>query len=243
MLGPRPRSLSAMLQHRSTRCPLKPWPCLWTLSALGPLWGKAVASKVFLTIAQPTAFILPSRWSVSWAFILASQIQPFQAHAVLGKLFGVYVGKGWTSGTSSKQFLFLQTCFGPLKPTKNPLAAFDLAGACRCGLSRSLQNSSMSITPSPARAAEYLSSRFQRKHAQTGGNCVETNHTPPKDPENPKSNVSSLFSGAQNLYVKDYKTKENKQTHTNKQLARELPQRPEVSAALKRSLTWAATFL
>ena len=48
--------------------------------------------KFFLTIAQPTAFILHARWSIFLAFILVPQIRPLQAHPVLQKLFGVYAG-------------------------------------------------------------------------------------------------------------------------------------------------------
>ena len=41
------QALSAMCPPSllSTMRPLKPWPCLWTLSALGLLWGRAMASS------------------------------------------------------------------------------------------------------------------------------------------------------------------------------------------------------
>ena len=48
--------------------------------------------KFFLSIAEPTAFILHARWSVSLAVILAPQIRPLRAHPMLEKLFGVYAG-------------------------------------------------------------------------------------------------------------------------------------------------------
>ena len=48
--------------------------------------------KFFLTIAQPPAFILHARWSLSLAFILVPQIRPLQAHSMLQKLFEVYAG-------------------------------------------------------------------------------------------------------------------------------------------------------
>ena len=45
-------------------------------------------ARLFLSIAQPAAFILHACWSVSLAFILAPQIRPLQARPVLVKLFG-----------------------------------------------------------------------------------------------------------------------------------------------------------
>ena len=67
-------------------------PRLWTLSARGLLWGRAVASrkKILLSIAQPAAFIWHARWSVSLAFIWLPKFRPLQAHPMLEKLFGVY---------------------------------------------------------------------------------------------------------------------------------------------------------
>ena len=73
------RHVPALRQLRST---------MWTLSACGLLWGRAMASwsKVFsLGIAGYTALILHARWSV-----LAPQIRPLRAHPMLEKLFGVY---------------------------------------------------------------------------------------------------------------------------------------------------------
>ena len=86
------RHVPALCQRRSTMCPLKPWPCLCPLLACcgAGLWQ---SSKILSHIAQPTAFILHARWSVSLAFILAPQIQPLQAHPMLEKLFGAYAGK------------------------------------------------------------------------------------------------------------------------------------------------------
>ena len=42
---PLPATCPHFVSHRWAMCPLKPWPCLWTLSALGLLWGRAVASS------------------------------------------------------------------------------------------------------------------------------------------------------------------------------------------------------
>ena len=70
------RHVPALCQLRSTMC-LR----ISTLSARGLLWGRAVASwsKILVSIAQPTAFILHARWSVSLAFISAPQIRRLQA--------------------------------------------------------------------------------------------------------------------------------------------------------------------
>ena len=89
MRPPRAHSLSAQVM-----CALKPRPRFWTLSALGLLWREPWFPQVkpFLTIAQPIAFILRARRSISLAFILVPQIRPLQAHPVLQKLFRVYAG-------------------------------------------------------------------------------------------------------------------------------------------------------
>ena len=67
MCPPRAHSLSAQVM-----CPLKPRPRFWTLSALGLLWREPwfPQEEPFLTIAQPIAFILHARLSISLAFIL-----------------------------------------------------------------------------------------------------------------------------------------------------------------------------
>ena len=108
--------LAACVRHVSAICP----PCVCNVSAMCPLFVGAsplcvrsslglasglcplLAScgaepwhhqvKLFLTIAQPAAFILHARWSIFWAFISVPQIWPLQAHPVLQKLFGVYAG-------------------------------------------------------------------------------------------------------------------------------------------------------
>ena len=78
----------------STICPLKPWPCLWTLPALGLLWGRAVASsgKVLSHhCATHHVYIACPLVSFLHIFILAHQIRPSLADPMLEKLFGVYL--------------------------------------------------------------------------------------------------------------------------------------------------------
>ena len=58
MLWPRLQTLSAMCPPSllSTMCPLKPWPCLWTLSALGLPWGQGrgiIKQNSFAAVRNP----------------------------------------------------------------------------------------------------------------------------------------------------------------------------------------------
>ena len=65
----------------STMCPLKPWPCLWTLPALGQLWGRAVASSSKILShhwATHSVYIAFPRVSFLHIFIFAHQIRPSQ---------------------------------------------------------------------------------------------------------------------------------------------------------------------
>ena len=64
-------------------------PGLWTLSALGLLWGRAVASS---DRATHRVYIACPLVSFLHIFILVHQIRPLQAHPMLEKLFGVYAG-------------------------------------------------------------------------------------------------------------------------------------------------------
>ena len=50
----------------STMCPLKPWPCLWTLPALGLLWGTAMASPGKILSHHGATQSVDARWSVSF---------------------------------------------------------------------------------------------------------------------------------------------------------------------------------
>ena len=93
------RPLPAFVRHVLVRagppcvqCPLKPWPCLWILSALDEV--------CFSHHRVADTFILHARWSVFLAFILATQSRPLPAHPMLEKLFGVYAGSIFFQGIS-----------------------------------------------------------------------------------------------------------------------------------------------
>ena len=78
----------------STMCPLKPWPCLWTLPPLGLLWGRAVASSGKILshhfATRHSVYIACPLVSFLHALIFARHIRPSQAHPMLEKrYFGI----------------------------------------------------------------------------------------------------------------------------------------------------------
>ena len=96
-LWPRLQTLSAMCPPclLSTMRPLKPWPCLWSLPALGLLWGRAVASSgkiISHHCATHSVYSACPLVSFLHIFILAHQIRPLLTHPMLENLFGVYAG-------------------------------------------------------------------------------------------------------------------------------------------------------
>ena len=87
---PASSAVCAPCQDKSSMYPFKHWPRLWTFIRCSGPWHHQV--KFYLTIAQPTAFTLHARWSISLAFILAPRIWPLQARPMFEKLCEVYAG-------------------------------------------------------------------------------------------------------------------------------------------------------
>ena len=115
----RVQTLSAMCPPGllSTMCPIKPWPCLWTLSALGLLWGSAVASSSknsFPPLRNPQrqrVYIASPLVSSLHIFILALASTPHAWKNVLGSML-VLLPRKFTVGFSFRRKRLAAMCSG-----------------------------------------------------------------------------------------------------------------------------------